>query len=90
MLGVVGLLLAGCVAPKEQTTSDDPVRTPRPDVTGGSLETFYSQQVAWEECGVGYECAWVAAPLDWDDPPAGSIEIAIKRAAATGDRKSVV
>lgn len=46
VLGVVGLLLAGCVAPKEQTTSDDPVRTPRPDVTGGSLETFYSQQVA--------------------------------------------
>lgn len=68
----------------EQTTLDDAVvRTPDPGVVGGSLEEFYAQQVTWEPCGA-YECARVAAPLDWDDPAAGSIEIAINRAAATG------
>jgi pimeloyl-ACP methyl ester carboxylesterase len=85
LIGAVSLLLAGCVAPKEQTTLDDPlVRTPAPDIVGGSLEAFYDQQVAWQPCDGAYECAWVAAPLDWDDPAAGSIEIAIKRAVATG------
>ncbi len=79
-LAGAALLLSGCVAPKQQTTLDE---ARAPEVVGGSLDAFYSQAVAWQACD-SYECARIAAPLDWDDPAAGSIEIAIKRAAATG------
>ena len=87
MLGAATLLLAGCVAPKDQVTLADPVApTLAPEVTGGSLDAFYSQEAAWEPCADddAYECARIAAPLDWDDPEAGAIEIAVKRAPATG------
>ncbi|NCT92170.1 alpha/beta hydrolase [Cellulomonas sp. APG4] len=84
VVGAGALLLAGCVAPKEQTTPptvDADGQTQAP-VEGG-IEAYYGQEVAWEECG-DLECAVVQAPLDWDDPGAGSIELAMSRSLATG------
>lgn len=81
------LLLAGCVGAREQTTPD-PSRSPDaggPAVEPGqSLDSFYEQSISWESCGREYECAVVQAPLDWDDPEAGAIEIAVKRLPASG------
>lgn len=80
---VVGALaLAGCVAPKDQVTVSQ-TRSPSVDLDGAGLEQFYDQSVEWSSCG-SYECAWVQAPLDWDDPAAGAIELALQRAQATG------
>ncbi len=92
LLAASSLLVAGCVAGKEQTTPDrpsagpdgGPAAGPTVDPTGG-IEAFYGQSVAWSDCGGGYECATVAAPLDWDDPTAGAIDLAVKRAPARGD-----
>lgn len=86
LLAASALLLAGCVAGKEQTTPDaTPTGTSAPTVDpSGGLEAFYGQTVEWTDCGSGYECATVAAPLDWDDPTAGTIELAVKRAPARG------
>lgn len=82
----VAVLLAGCVAPKEQTTlppgGDAPVTGPSLD--GAGLDAFYDQEVAWEPCGGSFECARVQAPLDWDAPEDGAIELAVKRSPATG------
>ncbi len=93
LLPALALVLAGCVAPKQQTTPEDSSsgsssgsETTTPDAAGptdgGTLEEFYAQQVSWSECDTA-ECATVLAPLDWDDPAAGSIELALERVAAT-------
>jgi len=90
-LAAAGLLAGGCVAPKQQTTepaqpTEDgpPTEGPdAPDASGWTLEQFYGQEVSWSECGGG-ECARIQAPLDWDDPAAGAIELALKRAPANG------
>ncbi|WP_231494816.1 alpha/beta hydrolase [Cellulomonas sp. KRMCY2] len=98
MSALVGVVLAGCVAPKEQTKpdrtspettsapddqADDPVEQ-GPDLAGAGIDAYYDQAIAWSDCGDGYECATVQAPLDWDVPETGAIELAIKRSAATG------
>lgn len=71
------------------TASPTPSPTPSPivaDDTAGeeALAAFYGQQVTWTDCGGGYQCTRVAAPLDWDEPDAGAIEIAVKRLPASG------
>ena len=86
MLAVL-VTLTACVAPMEQTTLPETVdpsasaSPPQEDDT--TLEGLYAQEVAWEECG-RFECALVDAPLDWTDPSAGTIELAVKRSRATG------
>lgn len=72
---VAVLALAGCVAPKEQTTPDSEA--------GWELDAYYAQGLTWDECGQ-YECATVRAPLDWDAPEEGAIDLALKRSRATG------
>ena len=83
LLTVTAVLLAGCLAPKEQSTPGQDGPTPTAEV-GRDLDGLYAQEVAWSECGTGYECATVAAPLDWDAPETGSIQLAVKRSLATG------
>lgn len=92
MLGLtVALLLAGCVGGKDQSTpSEDGTDTPdTPSTVDPSLglDAFYGQTLAWQDCDEEdqhYECATVQAPLDWDDPTAGAIELAVKRVPASG------
>ncbi len=91
LIAVLGLLLGGCVEPKEQTTlPEQPTGEPTTagpdgtDATGWTLDEFYAQDVSWSDCGDGYECATVQAPLDYADPTAGAVELALKRAPATG------
>ena len=84
----LALLLAGCVGGKEQSTQpengdDGPDQGTTVDPSLG-LDAFYGQTLVWEDCGSGYECTTVQAPLDWDDPTAGAIDLAVKRSPATG------
>lgn len=84
----VVLVLGACVAPKEQSAPEvlpEPTGTATGEaapITGGA-EAFYAQEVSWTACGA-FECATVQAPLDWAEPDAGSIELALRRAPATG------
>src|SRR5665647_2385000 len=59
MVAALALVLAGCVAPKEQTTLPEESGPPTqaPDQAGQSLDDFYGQDVAWEPCSGSYECA---------------------------------
>lgn len=81
--GVLALVLAGCAAPKEQVTPDQsPTGTPTaPDLVDGDVDALYAQDVVWEDCDP-YECATILAPLDWEDPSAGTIDLAVQRSAA--------
>ena len=85
VLAAVGL--AGCVAPKVQDTpdptGDSSTGSPGQAEGGQSLEQLYAQQVAWEQCDA-YECATVQAPLDWDAPETGTINLALRRSVANG------
>jgi pimeloyl-ACP methyl ester carboxylesterase len=50
------------------------------------FEDFYAQDLEWESCGSGFECATADAPLSWGDAEAGSITLELKRTRATGDK----
>jgi pimeloyl-ACP methyl ester carboxylesterase len=79
------LVLTGCTVPGFLQPEPD-----RSEPTGESvdpeLEPFYSQVLEWERCG-DFQCATATAPLDWSDPSAGEIELAlIRQTARGGDR----
>ena len=55
-----------------------------PEAPQGTVESYASQQPTWIDCGDGFECATVHAPVDWDDPAGDSIELALIRLPAPG------
>lgn len=79
------LLLSGCMSwfipPRPSTTS-----TPTGEQVDDALADFYRQVLVWSSCGVGMQCTTARAPLDWGDPGAGEIELALVRQPATGQR----
>src|SRR5690606_6946548 len=61
-------------------------RAPVLDGVPDELLEFYDQPPEWAACdeamtSVEVECATITAPLDWNDPSAGEIELAISRPA---------
>ncbi|NYI05636.1 alpha/beta hydrolase [Allostreptomyces psammosilenae] len=74
-------------SPGSDASSPSPAAPPPAE-----LREFYEQQVDWKPCdeadqgGETFECATVRVPLDYDEPAADSIELALLRSRATGDR----
>ena len=68
------LLLAGCTP----TPAPDPVA----EISSGAV-SLYEQVIIWEDCEDGFECAVVAAPLDWQVPTGSLITVALMRKAGT-------
>ncbi len=58
-----------------------PERTPATEGVPARLLPYYGQQIAWDPCNDtaegSYYCATVTAPLDWADPDAGEIGLAL-------------
>ncbi|CAN5243399.1 alpha/beta hydrolase [soil metagenome] len=80
------LPLSGCVSwflpPTANSTS-----TPTDEKVAPELEPFYGQVLRWTSCEGDKQCATAKAPLNWDDPSAGEIELAlIRKTATTGNR----
>ncbi len=59
--------------------------TPVPEDVDASLEPYYSQVLRWDQCGE-FLCTTARAPLDWDDPSAEEIELALIRQPAKEDK----
>ncbi|TYL52227.1 alpha/beta hydrolase [Agromyces mariniharenae] len=59
--------------------------TPTGEDVDAALEPFYGQVIAWDECEE-FQCATAMAPLDWDDPSAGEIELALIRQPARTEK----
>ncbi|SDN44992.1 alpha/beta hydrolase fold [Streptomyces sp. cf386] len=81
--GAVGVFLLGTGLP---TATDDP----EPDLT-----RFYRQKVTWAKCaGEGLpkdmQCGKVTVPLDYASPKAGTLDLALARYRATGDKQGSV
>ncbi|MFJ9162243.1 alpha/beta hydrolase [Streptomyces griseoviridis] len=59
-----------------------------PKATPAALAPYYDQKLTWRGCGVsGFECTTMKAPLDYADPSAGDVKLAVARKKATGDGK---
>lgn len=81
LVAVGVLVLAGCTAPREQTAVT--AAPTAADVQG--LDAIYAQELGWQACG-DLECATLVVPMDYADPDGETIELAVSRSRATGDR----
>ncbi|WP_338698855.1 alpha/beta hydrolase [Streptomyces sp. Q6] len=89
LAAAAGLLLTGMsgCAPASSNTADASLAA-LPHATPAELTSYYGQTPKWRECGVpGFECATLKAPLDYDRPSGGDIDLAISRKKATGPGK---
>lgn len=51
-----------------------------------TAEDFYAQTLTWRGCGDGLDCTIVRAPINWDAPADGSINLAVVRHKATSGK----
>src|SRR5699024_1623515 len=66
-----------------RSTAPIPEVTPdgfREPPSGSGMGRYLDQQIDWQDCGQGVECAEVAVPLDYDRPDDLAITLAVKRA----------
>ena len=59
--------------------SAPPTPSELPHIDDATLQTFYSQQLAWQGCGSGFQCASLTVPIDYAHPTAGTIKLAVIR-----------
>ena len=80
------LPLSGCVSwflpPTANSTS-----TPTDEQVAAELQPYYRQVLSWSSCGGGMQCATAKAPMDWSDPGAGDVELALVRQPATSGNR---
>jgi pimeloyl-ACP methyl ester carboxylesterase len=84
----VTTLLSGCFlipkAPAPGSTHAVPTHTD--EKVAAHLARFYAQDLTWRSVGGGIDATKVTVPLDWAHPTGKTIEIAIARHRATGQR----
>lgn len=61
-----------------------PVALPAPASADDPLARYTGQQLDWKRCALG-ECATLIVPLDYADPAAGDVRIAVSRTRAKGE-----
>jgi pimeloyl-ACP methyl ester carboxylesterase len=75
--------LTGCLQwftpPQVESTSQ-----PTGEEVAAELEEYYHQVLRWDPCGGGMQCTFARAPMDWSDPGAAEIELALVRQPASG------
>ncbi|MGW7572988.1 alpha/beta hydrolase [Streptomyces sp. NPDC054765] len=68
-----------------QRPAADATLAPLPASTPAGLRPYYDQKLSWRPCGVsGFECTTMKAPLDYANPGAGDLKLAVARKKATG------
>lgn len=77
--------LTGCLQwflpPRVESTSQ-----PTGEDVAADLEEYYHQVLRWDPCGGGMQCTTARAPMDWSDPGAAEIELALVRQPASGTK----
>ena len=85
---VAALALSGCVTaflPGDRNGGGSSTSTPVAEDVAADLKPFYEQTLTWKSCEGGeLECTTFDTPENWDEPSAGSVEIAAVRSRATG------
>ena len=89
-LAAASLVLSGCVyltipaGTAEPGPIPDRTQEPNSDGIPAELLRFYEQTLTWTTCETRFECTQVTAPLDWENPDAGDITIAVVRHPSAG------
>ncbi len=94
VLGTIGVTISALTSGSDSSSSGDGDWSPAPTGTAdpgaaeapaADLQEFYDQTIDWKRCsGEGdFECARVEVPLDYADPEAESIELALLRDPAS-------
>ncbi|MDH6235844.1 alpha/beta hydrolase [Cryobacterium sp. CG_9.6] len=83
---VLTLGLSGCVSAFTPDTAPT-TSTPTGEAVDSALDPFYSQVLQWNDCDNGMQCTTANAPLDYGDPGAGTISLALVRQPATGGNR---
>jgi pimeloyl-ACP methyl ester carboxylesterase len=84
----VSLTISGCVVAASggpQAKSPSPAQKSAAQVPGpnqGLLARFYTQNLAWSDCG-GDQCAKLTVPIDYSHPNGATIRLALLKVAAT-------
>ncbi|WP_105033551.1 alpha/beta hydrolase [Cryobacterium aureum] len=78
------LALSGC-ASWFATDAGPTESTPTGEQVTSDLDPFYSQVLQWSDCGDALQCTDASVPLDYTDPAAGNISLALVRHVATGN-----
>ena len=86
------LVLCGLAA---CTSDPDPVQSPTaaPSMSSSAdadLAAFYDQELSWDGCGGGFDCATLTVPADYANPTAGTVEIEVVRLKADDPQGSLV
>jgi pimeloyl-ACP methyl ester carboxylesterase len=79
------LLLTACgglFGDEDGESAQQPSPVPAPSDVTPDLSRYYEQVLAWQDCDDGFECADIEVPLDYDDPAAASITLALIRLPA--------
>ncbi|KAB1143335.1 alpha/beta hydrolase [Streptomyces luteolifulvus] len=88
LLVAAALLVSACSSggsTGSATSAAEAALAALPRATPSALAPYYGQKPNWRACGVpGFECATVKAPLDYADPGAGDVRLALARKKATG------
>lgn len=78
------VVLSGCMP--MFLFSGAPQPTAGPSLQSPQNGDFGAQQPSWSPCGDGFECAEVAAPLDWEQPGGERITLSLVKQPATSGR----
>ncbi|MEV0638603.1 alpha/beta hydrolase [Streptomyces sp. NPDC050619] len=90
LLAAATLLASACSAGSSASSGSaaEAALAALPRAMPAALESYYGQKVSWRECGVpGFQCGTLKAPLDYANPAAGDIRLAVTRRKATGPGK---
>jgi len=94
-VALVLVALSGCTfvgggtpagTPAPPTADGDPPAGVKDPAADPALARFYGQRLSWRDCGDGYECSDLTVPLDWSQPAGQTLEVAVTRLPASGDR----
>lgn len=82
---LAGAVLTGCVGVGGSGPEGEGFRSPEArNAPESALQPFYDQTLEWTSCGGEDECATLQVPLNYAEPAAGTIELALLRSPATG------
>ncbi|GAB2721829.1 alpha/beta hydrolase [Kitasatospora kifunensis] len=57
---------------------------PLPEAVPAQLNSYYTQQLSWQSCDQGFQCATFKVPVDYDHPGDGDLSLGAVRRPADG------
>ncbi|QKW07344.1 alpha/beta fold hydrolase [Streptomyces sp. NA04227] len=85
-LSALTLLATSTAACTSTGSHTDASMAALPEKTPPSLSKYYEQKLSWRSCGgEGFQCATMKAPLDYEQPSRGHVELAVSRKKATAN-----